>query len=265
MKIIKRFICRFHTALLPGVVLILLWSTSVAVTPHPDGGVGVFNVRLWGQYASITGDINTPLYNDKQKIGFDVHLPVHRHISLKTGYFLEPGDTVIHDVSFGVRLYFGDPTAHAGNVNPDGPIGLPILDLGGGGRLPDQYPDSVRWRADIAIRLPLMSHITVGGRWHYLEKENIRQADEFYGSLAWYPGVYRPGDEYLNPDGPIGKPAFLLKGGGSENGVFGHLDILFPMDRSYTLGLYLRGERIPIPYTRTAILGGWVRYFPSML
>ncbi len=37
------------------------------------------------------------------------------------------------------------------------------------------------------------------------------------------------------------------------------------MDRSYTLGLYLRGERIPIPYTRTAILGGWVRYFPSML
>ncbi len=62
-----------------------------------------------------------------------------------------------------------------------------------------------------------MSHITLGGGWHYLEKRNIRQADEFYGSLAWYPGVYRPGDEYLNPDGPIGKPAFLLKGGGSEN------------------------------------------------
>lgn len=265
LKEYKRFICRLRLIYAPGLLLLLLCSSVGAQSPHPDGAVGVFNARMWGQYASVTGDINTPLYNDKQQIGIDIRLPVHRQASLITGYFLEPGDTVFHNISFGVRIYTGDPTMPRGRVNPDGPVGLPVVDLGIGGRIPDQDPDSLYWNTSLAVRFPTTTHFTIGAGWHYLEQEDIRQADEFYGLLAYYPGIYQPGQEYHNPDGPVGQPAFLLMGGGSENGVFGHLDIVFPMQKNYTLGLYIRGERIPIPYTRSAILGGWVHFYPGIL
>jgi len=247
-----------------GIVLIgiLAGIESNAQTTHPDGLIGKPSGWISAGYASVSVERELPGF-DRTRFGAGMVLPATSFFTFDASYALENEDTLYHNYSVGARFRFGDPSKSNSSVNPDGRVARPVLLLAYEGKFPDVETSNYRFYATIETIMPISSRFTFGGGWRYYDEDHPRQVDEFYGILNYFPASYAPGREYENPDGVDGNPSFFLRGGGSSHGFFGQLDIAAPLKPNLTLTLSIRGERIPSPYVRTAILSGHIDYYPG--
>ena len=244
------------------VVGILQGTGSNAQTSHPDGLIGRPSGWISAGYASVYVEEGIPGF-DRTRFGAGMTIPATRLLTFEASYAFENEDTLYHIYSAGFRFRFGDPLKPNSSINPDGRVGRPVLLLSYEGKFSDIETANHRSYANIETLLPVSSRFTFGGGWRYYDEDEPRQVDEYFGVLNYFPRSYAPGREYENPDGIDGNPSFSLRGGGSKHGFFGQFDIAAPLKPNLTLTLSIRGERVPSPYVRTAILSGRISYYPG--
>lgn len=245
-------------------ILMLLESGTSAeeLRYHPDGVLGRPSLHITGQYSSVTA-LKGAAYVDRQYLGVGFRIPVIGQLTVGGNYCALIEDSVVHSYGFKFSYYAANPLIDRGKTNPDGPVGSPVLLALAGGYFPDRNPGKQRFLAGLEAIYPLTPRLSfaVGGK--YYEEDSPRLVDNFYGRLAWYLKSYEIETIYSNPDGPEGAPSFLITGGGSKHGVFGQFDVIFPLEPKMTLALYIRGERVPVPYFRAASAGFYVNYYPG--
>ena len=233
-----------------------------ATPAHPDGRLGRFGGWLSAGYASIFVERGIPGF-DKTRFSGGLIYPVFKKLTLESSYSLESQDTLYHVYSIGFRGYLAGPIGSNNRINPDGRVGIPIIQAVFTGKMPDVHPDKHRYRVESSLLLPISRRFSLGGGWNYYEMDDPRMVDEFFGRLNYFPKNYAPGREYENPDGVEGYPSFFLSGGGSQYGFFGQLDVAVPLKSNLTLTLLVRGERVASPYVRTAYLIGKISFYPG--
>ena len=269
MRHIESELDRFMKTLKFLAIAVMLSGITLPVTAdsqfprhHPDGLVGRFNASLEAAYAYVTAGDKVSLV-DRSCFGAGLRCPIIPQSTFELGYTLEHGDSLFHSYHLAAKTYLADPLRDASNLNPDGAVGAPIVSISFIGRIPDVAPSKHRFEAGVAVSLPLSRNFTIGAGWNYYQKETPFQADKFFGLVNFFPRNYFPGEEYSNPDGIEGYPSFYLRGGGSDNGFFGQLEVAIPIEPRLTMILIIRGERVPSLYTRTAMLGGRINFYPG--
>jgi hypothetical protein len=248
-----------------GCLMVLLPAVTIsqsAPVRHPDGILGKPNGYLFGQYASVSGEPNVPVY-DLKIAGVQLNIPALKNFTLSGYYFMRQGDTSYHNYGLSFILYIADPLDRSKPCNPDGPVGGLTVSLGAGGSVPDKNINENHWQGNLQAAMPISEKFTLGAGVKIYQKDNPRQVEAFYGIVNFFPAEYEADQPYSNPDGIEGSPAFLIKGGGSKRGIFGQMDLVFPLEPQLTLVIYTRGERIPSPYVRTAIFGLRIHFYPG--
>jgi len=229
---------------------------------HPDGRVGYA-----GGWVDLRYEIpdNGTIFevNSRGRVEVGLKYPISRRFTFLAQYGAEKGDSLFHSYSLGWKYYFGNTVRDNMPVNPDGPTGVPIVEVHAGGRIPDINSRDHEFRASVEFKMPVSRNITIGLGGNYFANDNPYYVETVYGLFTYFPGRYLKGRVYENPDGPEGTPSFHLIGGGSKNGIFGQLDIVIPLKPQLTLVIYTRGERTPDPYLRVPIFGGRVNFYPS--
>lgn len=249
-------------ALFAALTLLESGNGAEGIRYHPDGILGYSSLYIMGQYSSVTA-LKGTAYVDRQYLGFGFKIPVLGQVTIGGSYCALIEDSVVHSYCLKFSYYTVNPVINPGKVNPDGPVGVPVFLALAGGYFPDRNPGKQRFLAGLEAIYPLTPRfsLAVGGK--YYEEDSPRLVDNFYGRLAWYLTSYEAEAIYSNPDGPEGWPSFLITGGGSKHGVFGQLDVIFPLEPKMTLALYIKGERVPVPYFRAASAGFYLHYYPG--
>ncbi len=119
---------------------------------NPDGQIGgvVLNLAVGARFSDSPGSA-TRMVGD-----FNVTLPVSARLSLAAGYrYYEAIE--VNDVVQGygrLAIFFSDYPPDSAYVNPDGPVGYPVLSLSGGG-------SSNGFFGEIALKFPLDGKISL--------------------------------------------------------------------------------------------------------
>jgi len=111
--------------------------------------------------------------------------------------------------------------------------------------------------------LPFSARLTLSGSYRYLEKIEPFEVSQATLAATYYLSEYPSDSSYVNPDGPIGFPAIQISSGGSANGLFGELAIVFPIKQTLTLRSLLRMERTDDPYQRSLAAGVGLAFYPQ--
>ncbi len=229
---------------------------------HPDGKLGRINGFATFDYSSAY-TVPEDLINDKLIPGAGLAIPISRQIRIKGAISISTGDTLFYNYSFGFKFYFGNPLRDNNHINPDGAVGLPVLEIIAGLSMSDIKIKENQYFSDISLLMPLSQKLSFGFGGKIYEVENIYQVDNFYGIINFFPSPYKLNNSYANPDGSLGTPSFLAKGGGSKYGLVGVLDINIPLTETTTLVFHFKGERAADPYLRQATLGAGIHYYPG--
>ncbi|MCX6826578.1 MAG: hypothetical protein NTV06_04835 [candidate division Zixibacteria bacterium] len=237
-------------------------ANQPVIVRHPDGILGRPNGHIFGEYASVT-DLQKADPVDQKILGVALKIPATRNLTFGAAYFARQSDSLYHNYRLELSFYIISPIVAAAKCNPDGAIGAPIILAGFGGEVSDLNIHSHRNSGTFQVIIPCSRKLTVGGGAKIFQKDNPRQVESAFGIVNIYSREYETDQPYSNPDGMEGSIAFLLKGGGSKYGIFGQLDFVFPLEPTMTLTFYLRGERIPLPYVRLAIVGFHAAFYPS--
>jgi hypothetical protein len=237
-------------------------SLAENLTYHPDGLLGKPNGYISGQYASVTGNPGVPV-SDRKALGIGLKIPLASRWTISGSYFALQNDSLFHNYSLDLSFYMANPIKSVKRCNPDGPAGAPIITLGLGGEIPDRDPGAHRWQAVARAILPISEKLTLGVGARFYEKDDPLQAESFYGMISFFPKQYDKDREYINPDGVEGALSFAARGGGSKHGVFGQLELIFPLEPEMTISFLIRGERVPVPYFRSAMAGFRINYYPG--
>jgi len=262
---------KFHTLSegLPALYLLAILflggyaaARAANLTHHPDGLLGKPNGYLSGQYVSVTGNPGVPV-TDRKALGIGLKIPMAARWTISGSYSALQNDSLFHNYNLEFSFYMANPIKSAKPCNPDGPVGAPIIAIGFGGEIPDRDPGAHRWQAVARTFMPISRKLTVGVGAKFYQKDDPLQAESLYGMISFFPKRYEKDREYVNPDGVEGTLSFAARGGGSKHGVFGQLELIFPLEPEMTISFLIRGERIPVPYFRSAIAGFRINYYPG--
>ncbi|UCD64551.1 MAG: hypothetical protein JSW34_03705 [Candidatus Zixiibacteriota bacterium] len=271
---------RNHITVLRGMIVIalILLLASVAyaqedttevvtfvgksVERHPDGAVGTVSFHGLLQYGRVNkgAGVSGPHI---QKYDFGLNWVVDHRVSLNASFMTIDEDTLRYESTVGLRLFSRHPSRADGVKNPDGPAFGPVLTLGVGIRHPSLAVETSRMLADLGLAVPLSRYLTVSAGYRYFEEIEEVDVAQVLGGVNIYLSRYSADSAYTNPDGPAGQLAVSLAGGGSKNGFFGDLTLLFPINNNLTWKLNIRGERIESPYRRTAFGGVGFSFYPA--
>jgi hypothetical protein len=233
-----------------------------AVRRHPDGAVGTATFHGMGQYQLVTKPDGVPS-TDIQKYRAELGWVAGDYVNFMTSFLIVNEDSLRYEFNGGVKIYTRNPVTSTRKKNADGVIGAPVITMGGGLRYSDFAITDTKFVGDISILLPASERFSaLAGYRHYdeLEEADVVQG---YAGVNFYLAGYNSDSAYANPDGPSGMMAFHLTGGGSSNGMFGDLTLLLPINDNLTWKIAIRGERVPEPYRRVAILGAGFSFYPS--
>jgi len=260
------------------VILTLLLSglmspaTSAARTLHlPDGALGKPGLQLWGYRTNITLDASDPRGADGAEFSSGraaVLIPVSRRVTLFARYQAENRLNILHQAQVGFKFRIFQPDTGVkplGGLNPDGPVGYPYFSISGGFRLYESRGDTRFGIVGVGVTYPLSRTLTISAGAEFNTDTSTTIVNRFFGSLSVYTSHYLPAEPYTNPDGPVGYLNFRLSGGGSGEGLFGQLDILFPLNDQVTIGGFVRNERVAFPYERSASLGARFQLYPGVI
>ncbi len=244
---------------------------TIGATHSPDGAIGKPGLQVWGYRTDITldgtdarGEDGAEFSSGKARILF----PLSRKVSFFASYQAENKLNILHQARIGLRLRVFQPEdidGALGDINPDGSIGRPFFALSGGFRIYETEPDTRFGIAALELVYPWKKHLTISAGAEINTDTSITIVDQFFGSLHIYTASYLTNEPYANPDGPVGFLNFRLSGGGSSEGFFGQLDILFPLNDQVTIGGFVRGERVAFPYERNGSLGVRFQAYPGVV
>ncbi len=230
--------------------------------PHPDGFVGQVAFNSAFRYVSISGDPSRSV-NDLQHYRLGLDLVADSRVTLLSSFKAVDQDTTYYELMGGLRVYTRDPANRTRSHNPDGPVGGPVLTAMAGTRFSSDSNGNSAVIADIRLMLPVSRRLTIGAGYRYYETLTATDVDEAFGSISYYTGPYLKDSAYANPDGPVGNLALRLSGGGSAEGAFGELSLIFPISGNLSLVATGRGERVEFPYQRSVVAGAGFRFYPS--
>lgn len=240
----------------------VVYYTGRSVRAHPDGAVGSVGFQGFFQYALVTKPVNQPVVDiEKYEGGFN--WVIADHANLMARFLTIKEDSIRYELSGGARLYFANPLSTGRPANPDGPVGVPVVSLWGGLRYNELSVKEPKYLGDFEVIVPVSRRLSVAAGYRALEVIEEADVQTAYGKVSFYVARYHADSAYTNPDGPVNNVAIHLSGGGSTNGVFGDLTLLFPINNSLTWKLSIRGERVEFPYRRSAILGVGFSIYPS--
>ncbi len=237
-------------------------AKAAKLTHHPDGLLGKPNGYLYGQYVSVTGNPGVPAA-DRKALGIGLKIPVAARWTVTGSYFGFQDDSLFHNYSLEFSFYTANPIKSVKPCNPDGLVGAPSIAIGLGGEVPDRDPRANRWQAVATAIMPISGNLTIGAGAKFYQEDNPLQAESFYGIINFFPKRYEKNLHYVNPDGVEGALSFAVRGGGSRHGIFGQLELIFPLEPEMTISFLIRGERIPVPYLRSAVAGFRINYYPG--
>ncbi|MCK4574273.1 MAG: hypothetical protein KAU36_07865 [candidate division Zixibacteria bacterium] len=230
--------------------------------PHPDGFLGQVAFDGSFNYASISTD-PTRSTDDIQRYHFGLNVVAASRLVLMTSFTAVKQDTAFYEFEGGFRFYTKDPANRAIGHNPDGPIGGPVLTVMAGTRYSGSSEPKNTAIADFCLSLPISRQLTIWGGYRYYETLTETDVDQGFGCISYYTRPYVKDSAYANPDGPVGNLALKLSGGGSSEGVFGQLALIFPISGTMSLVAVGRGERVEFPYQRSITAGAAFRIYPS--
>lgn len=240
----------------------IVYYTGKSTRRHPDGAVGSVSFHGSFQYALVTAYPKT-LEVDAQRFDGEFQWVADDYVNLMGRFVTYNEDSLRYEMNAGLKVYFVNPLSQGRKMNADGVIGGPSFTLSAGMRYPNLSMDETKLVADFVFMVPASQRLSVfAGYRHY---EEILDSDvmQGYGGLNFYVAPYFADSAYANPDGPIGKLAIQLTGGGSSKGAFVDLKLIFPISNNITWKLVVRGERVETPYRRSAILGAGLSFYPS--
>ena len=238
------------------------YYTGRSVRYHPDGTVGSVSFHGLMQYGLVNA-YPKELEMDFQRYEGELGWVVDDYVNLTARFQTVDQDSLRYELSGGLKIYLTNPSSTERDKNADGPVGSPVISLAAGIRYPDLSISDTRSVGDAAILVPLSQRLTVLAGYRYFEEIEQFDVAQAYGGFNIYLSPYSSDSAYVNPDGPTGKLALKLLGGGSSKGVFGDLMLLFPISDKLTWRLNVRGERTDSPYRRSAIAGAGFSYYPA--
>ncbi len=264
-------VCWPVIALVASLLVVAFDVPASASGAHsPDGALGKPGLQFWGYRTDITLDgtdfrgTDGPEYSSAQG---RILLPVSEKVSFFGEYRAENRLNILHQARLGVRLRIFQPSGllkSAENINPDGPLGYPYFSISAGVRLYESETDARFGVVAFKVAYPWTHNVTIGAGAELNTDTSQTIVDQFFGSLSLYTARFLPDEPYANPDGPVGYLSFRISGGGSGDGVFGQLDVLFPLNDQMTIGGFVRGERVAFPYERNATLGARFQLYPGV-
>jgi len=240
----------------------VVYYTGRSIRPHPDGAVGSVGFHGFFQYALVTKPANVPVV-DVEKYQGAFNWVIADQANLMARFLTIKEDSVRYELGAGLRLYSGNPVATSRGANPDGPVGLPVLSLWGGMRYNELSIKEPKTVGDAEVTFPVSRRLSISAGYRYFEEIEEADVQQGYGTVSIYVARYVADSAYTNPDGPVNNVAIHLSGGGSPEGVFGDLTLMFPISNNLTWRLSVRGERVTEPYRRSAILGVGFSVYPS--
>ncbi|UCE24481.1 MAG: hypothetical protein JSU74_00070 [Candidatus Zixiibacteriota bacterium] len=238
------------------------YYTGRSIRYHPDGTVGSVSFHGLMQYGLVNA-YPKEFEMDFQRYEGELAWVVDDYVNLTARFQTVDQDSLRYELSGGLKIYLTNPISTQRDKNADGPVGSPVISLAGGIRYPDLSISDTRAVGDAAILVPLSLQFTVLAGYRFFEEIEQFDVVQGYGGFNIYLSPYSSDSAYVNPDGPTGKLALKLLGGGSSKGVFGDLMLLFPISDKLTWRLNVRGERTESPYRRTAIAGAGFSYYPA--
>jgi hypothetical protein len=266
-----RKLWRLSSIIAAGALVFLPCEPTFGAEHSPDGAIGKPGLHISGYRTDITFDGTDPIARDGAEFSSGsagILFPISRKISLFASYRAENRLNILHQARVGARLriFQSDNAASSpGNINPDGPLGEPYFSISGGFRTYENESDTRFGVAALEIVYPWKRHLTVSVGGELNTDTSVTIVDKFFGSLHIYTTSYLVNEPYANPDGPVGFLNFRISGGGSGEGFFGQLDILFPLNDQVTIGGFVRGERVAFPYERNAALGVRFQVYPGVV
>ncbi len=256
-------------------------SVSADVTLSPDGAIGKPGLQIWGYRTDITLDATDARGVDGAEFSSGqarIMLPLSQRVTVFAEYRAENRLNILHQSRVGIRFRASQPqeaesdletntltTNTLAAINPDGPLGHPYFTLSGGFGLYESQTDARFGIVAFEVTYPWTTHFTLSAGAEFNADTSLTIVNKFFGSLSLYTSRYLASEPYANPDGPVGYLNFRISGGGSGEGVFGQLDILFPMNDQMTIGAFVRGERVAFPYERSAVLGARFQLYPGVI
>lgn len=252
-------------------LLILLYTRGYAqdttlyrspIIRHPDGILGRPNAQIIGSYSSVSAEKGLQV-TDRQILGVEIGLPAFKNLNLFGAYFGEHAGDFFHNLEVGCTIYPRNPIDSLKPCNPDGVPLSPAISIAFVETIQDQNAENRGQRYNLEILLPISPNITFGAGLKSFHNRPIYETEKFSLLLKYYTAQYPPGQNYSNPDGVEGAPAFSLKAGGSGDGYFGQIELILPLEPSLTLFVYIRGERISSPRIDSKTLGFRIKFYPG--
>ena len=228
---------------------------------HPDGAIGAISFHGQLTYGAVNKGVTSG--PDIQKYDFGLLWVAGSRVTMGGRFLVVDEDSLRYELNGGLTVYTRDPTQPNRSKNPDGAIGGLAISLTGGMRYPDLAMETSKFVGDVAIALPVSRRISLTAGYRYYEDIELFDTQQGFGGLNLYLTNYSADAAYNNPDGPVGVLALSLTGGGSSEGFFGQLSLLFPISANLTWKLLIRGERTKDPYRRVPIGGAGVSFYPG--
>ncbi len=232
------------------------------IVRHPDGIIGRPNGQIFGSYSSVSAERASDLV-DRKTLGIDIGLPASKDLYFFCGYYGEYVGAFFHNIEIGGRFYPRNPLDSLKECNPDGTLFAPVISLSFLHTLKDENNRINRQRYNLDLLLPISPLLTPGVGISLYHRKPAYDAEEFSLSLNLYTSKYETGQNYSNPDGPEGAPAFSLKAGGSGDGYFGQVGLIFPIESSLTLLINLRREKVSSPRIVSNIAAFRLKFYPG--
>lgn len=257
---------KLSTQILAIAVLMIMASPWVKAQNLPDGAHGKPGFRASLSRTTTTFDATDPRGEngpDWTNGELSLPLPISSHITFEPRYRAENRTNIRHEITtdFTIR---GNTPGGSYRVNADGAIGKPVISVRIGVRFYEGNTETRYGVSGMKIALPSSTRLTLGAGGYFSADTARSDIENFFGFLNWYSSNYLPNEPFSNPDGPVGFLAAQLRAGGSSDGTFGELRVLFPINPRTTVSGFVRGTRVTEPYERTLTFGASYALYPGI-
>jgi len=235
-------------------------DTGSAGRTHPDGVVGMLNAGAQFLYSSRYSDTWNGGH-DFQQYCFGLGAVATSRLSLHVRFRMLDQSPRRYQTTAEVRYFTADPTIHRTFVNPDGPIGAPVISIKGGAVYYDQSGPDAEALFETAIDWPVSPHLTVGAGYRHYDIRPNSDPLGAYVRFGLYTRPYVTDSAWVNPDGPVGTPVISLLGGGSSQGLAAEGKVLVPLTVRQTLWVVGRLESATDPDRTTYTAGIGASYY----
>ncbi len=227
---------------------------------HPDGVVGMINAHAQFLYSSRYSDTWNGGH-DFQQYCFGLGAVAAPRLSLHVRFRMLDQSPRRYQTTGEIRYFTSNPMTHRTVVNPDGPIGAPVISIKGGAVYYDHSGPDAAALFEAAVDLPVSPHLTIGAGYRHYDTRPDTDPLGVFARLGLYTKPYVADSAWVNPDGPVGTPVISLLGGGSSAGLAVEGKVLVPLTVRQTFWLHGRMDSAKEPDRTTYTAGIGASYY----